>query len=150
MVLKMYDFAYEEEIKDRSYESIFIGEKESVTKQITSEDVVTFASITDDKNPLHLDDRFAQKSIFKKRIVHGMLSGSLISAVLGTKLPGINTIYMSQNLKFLAPAYMGDILTATVEVIEKKDEKKILILHTMVTNQFNEKLVEGQAVVKKL
>lgn len=144
------DQKYAKEIKDITYDDMYVGEKESVTKTITDYDINMFAVITGDENPVHLDENFAKKSIFKKRIAHGMLTSSLISSVLGTKLPGANTIYLSQSLKFLAPCYIGDTLTATVEIIEKKESKKILILDTVVTNQFNVEIVKGQAIVKKI
>ncbi|QEK11125.1 MaoC family dehydratase [Crassaminicella thermophila] len=137
-------------IIDRPYEEITIGEKASLSKNITDNDIRKFASITGDFNPIHIDDTFASKTIFKKRIAHGMLTSSLISAVLGTKLPGVNTLYLSQSLKFLAPCFIGDTLTATVQVIDKKDEKQILILKTVVTNQSNTEIVIGEAVVKKM
>lgn len=137
-------------IKDIPYEEICIGQKESIIRTITSYDIEMFAVITGDKNPVHLNELYARKSIFGKRIAHGMLTSSLISSILGTKLPGANTIYLSQSLKFLAPCYIGDTLTATVEVIEKKDTKKIIIFNTVVTNQFDTKILEGQAVVKKI
>ena len=146
----LYEESYVNQIKDISYEDIYIGQKDTITKTITAYDINMFATITGDKNPVHLNETFAAKSIFKKRIAHGMLTGSLISSVLGTKLPGANTIYLNQSLKFLAPCYIGDTLTAVVEVIEKKDAKQILILNTVVTNQSNVKVVEGQAVIKKI
>lgn len=137
-------------VADIPYEQIKIGEKASFSKTITQEDVSKFAELTGDFNPIHIDDEFASKSMFKKRIAHGMLTSSLISVVLGTKLPGANTLYLSQNLKFLAPCYIGDTLTATVEVVDKKDDKNYSILKTIVTNQLGINLVHGEAVVKKM
>ncbi|WP_129596622.1 MaoC family dehydratase [Anaerophilus nitritogenes] len=135
---------------EKSYKEITIGESASFTKVIEESDISSFASVTGDFNPIHLDSKFAAKTMFKKRIVHGMLTNSLISAVLGTKLPGINTLYLSQNTKFIAPAFIGDELTATVEVKEKRDEKNIIILETIVTNQFGNKISVGEATVKKM
>ncbi|KAJ49599.1 dehydratase, partial [Clostridium tetanomorphum DSM 665] len=109
-----------------------------------------FSKISGDVNPIHLDEEFAKKSLFKKRIAHGILTSSLISAVLGTKLPGINTLYLSQTLKFLAPVFLGDKLTAVVEVISKNDDKRIITLKTSVFNEENVEVVTGEAVVKKL
>lgn len=137
-------------VLDLSFDEINIGDKASLEKTIMDDDIKKFAELTGDYNPIHLDADFASKSMFKKRIAHGMLTGSLISAVLGTKLPGMNTLYLSQNLKFTAPAYIGDTLTATVEVIEKKDAKQILILKTVVSNQSGKDVVVGEAVVKKM
>lgn len=137
-------------MQDTPYEEICIGDKASFSKIIKEDHIDSFADITGDFNPIHLDSEFAAKTRFKKRIVHGMLTNSLVSAVLGTKLPGMNTLYLSQNSKFVAPAFIGDELTATVEVKEKKDEKKIIILETVVTNQLGNKISIGEAIVKKM
>jgi 3-hydroxybutyryl-CoA dehydratase len=137
-------------VADKKYEEMEIGQTASLSKTITNEDIIQFATISGDRNPIHIDDHFALKSRFKKRIAHGRLTSSLISAVLGTELPGANTLYLSQNMKFLAPAYIGDELTASVEVMEKRDEKKLIILKTIVKNQSGNKILTGQAVVKKM
>ena len=86
---------------------------------------------------------------FKERIAHGILSGSIISTVLGMRLPGPNTIYLSQNFKFLLPVKIGDTIKANVEVVEKRDDKKIIKLKTQVMNQHQEVVVDGEAVVMK-
>ncbi|TCO77976.1 MaoC family dehydratase [Marinisporobacter balticus] len=137
-------------MQDMPYEQICIGDKASFSKVIEEGHLASFADITGDFNPIHLDSDFAARTRFKKRIVHGMLTNSLISAVLGTKLPGMNTLYLSQNSKFVAPAFIGDELTATVEVKEKKDEKKLIILKTVVTNQLGNEISIGEAIVKKM
>ncbi len=136
-------------VTDRPFEEIFLGEKASFVKTIEAKDIDAFAQITGDDNPVHIDDEFAAKSLFKKRIAHGMLSASLISTVLGTKLPGANTIYLSQEAKFLAPVYIGDTLTAEVAVVEIREDKRILTLHTTVINQEGKTVVDGQARVMK-
>lgn len=137
------------EILNVPYESIAVGDSASLSKVVTDEDVRTFAEVSLDRNPLHLDEAFAETTMFKQRIAHGMLSAGLISAVIGTQLPGINTIYMGQNLKFVAPVYLGDEITATVEVTEKRDDKHIITLSTTVTNQDGQAVVKGDAVVMK-
>ncbi|MCC8358764.1 MaoC family dehydratase [Salinimicrobium sediminilitoris] len=126
----------------------FVGQKESVTKQITEADVKTFASISGDMNPVHLSSEFAQKTIFRKPIVHGMLCASLISSVLANKLPGNGTIYLGQDLRFLAPVFHGDVLTAVVEIAEILPEKKHLIFETYVVNSKGVKVIKGTARVK--
>ena len=93
--------------KDVKYEDIKIGDKASVSKTISEFDVYAFAGVTTDFNPVHINKEFAKDSMFKQRIAHGMLSAGLISAVLGTELPGVNTIYMNQSLSFLAPGAAG-------------------------------------------
>lgn len=134
-----------------NYEDIKIGDKASIEKTFTAEDVATFASITMDKNPIHIDDEYAAKSMFGKRIVHGMYTASLISAILGTILPGENTLYLSQSVKFTHPVYLGDHCVAEVEVISKRDDKRMLTLKTTVTtNNGATEVVVGEAVVKKM
>lgn len=109
--------------------------------------------MTGDLNPLHLDEMLAKKSIFKGRVAHGLLIASLISTVLGTKLPGPGTIYLSQNIKFNKPVRIGDVITATVEIKEiinrKESKPPIIKLKTFCTNQKNEIVLEGEAVVMK-
>lgn len=135
--------------KELSFEEIQIGDSDSFTKTITDYDIVQFARLTGDFNPVHLDSEFAKKTPFKERIAHGILSGSIISTVLGMRLPGPNTIYLSQNFKFLAPVRIGDTIKANVEVVEKRDDKKIIKLKTQVKNQHEETVVDGEAVVMK-
>jgi 3-hydroxybutyryl-CoA dehydratase len=135
--------------KELMYEDIQIGDTDSFTKTITEYDIVQFARLTGDVNPVHLDSEYAKQTPFKERIAHGILSGSIISTVLGTRLPGPNTIYLSQNFKFLLPVKIGDTIKATVEVVEKRDDKNIIKLKTQVLNQHQEMVVDGEAVVMK-
>ena len=129
------------------YEDIHVGDKASLSKTISEYDVYAFAGVTGDFNPVHVNAEFAKNSLFKQRIAHGMISAGLISAVLGTELPGIDTIYMNQELSFLAPVLYGDTLTATVECIEKDDKKHRIIFHTTVTNQNDKLVTDGKARV---
>ena len=131
------------------YEDIQIGDTDSFTKTITEYDIVQFARLTGDFNPVHLDPEYARQTPFKERIAHGILSGSIISTVIGTRLPGPNTIYLSQNFKFLLPVKIGDTIKADVQVVEKRDDKKIIKLKTQVMNQRQEMVVDGEAVVMK-
>ena len=124
------------------------GASASITKKFSNQDVVDFSVLSMDSNPIHLDEVYALGSIFKKRIVHGFLYSSLISAVIGTKMPGVGTIYMQQSLKFLRPVYIGDEITATVTVKEVDEEKMRARLETVCTNQQGEKVVDGEALVK--
>lgn len=125
-----------------------IGQKASLEKVFTDEDVRTFAKISHDTNPVHLNDEYAANTIFKGRIVHGFLSGSLISAIIGTILPGEGTIYLNQTMNFRKPVRIGEKIKATVEVIEIKEEKNILTLNTYCENERGEMVIEGSAVVK--
>ena len=135
--------------KELMYEDIQIGDTDSFTKTITEYDIVQFARLTGDFNPVHLDHAYAKTTPFKERIAHGILSGSIISTVLGMRLPGPNTIYLSQNFKFLLPVKIGDTIKANVEVMEKRDDKNIIKLKTQVLNQRQEMVVDGEAIVMK-
>lgn len=130
------------------FEEISIGSKASISKTITEEDVRLFSTITGDYNPLHLDEEYAKKTIFKGRVVHGLLTAGLISAVLGTRLPGPGTIYLSQTLRFKAPVRINDTVTCEVEVIEKIEKGKLLKLKTTCKNQDGVIVIEGEAVVR--
>ena len=125
-----------------------IGQKASLEKVFTDEDVRTFAKISLDTNPVHLNDEYAANTIFKGRIVHGFLSGSLISAIIGTIMPGEGTIYLNQTMNFRKPVKIGEKIRATVEVVGIKEEKNILTLNTCCENEQGEMVIEGSAVVK--
>ena len=126
-----------------------VGQSASMSKVITEEDIESYAKVSGDYNPIHMDEAAAEKSPFGGRIAHGMLSAGLISAVLGTKMPGEGTVYLGQNLKFLLPVRIGDEITATCEVIEVKNEEKgIYRLKTVCTNQNGEMVIDGEAVIK--
>lgn len=124
-----------------------IGERARIAKKVTEDDIDLFAKITGDYNPVHIDLEFARRTRFKERIAHGMLSAGLISAVLGTKLPGPGCIYLSQSLKFLHPVRIGDTLTAEVEVSSWDPAKRIVRLNTRCLNQAGEDVVIGEAVL---
>lgn len=126
-----------------------IGARASFSKTISESDVYGFAGIVGDFNPVHIDSVYAEKSLFGKRVAHGMLVGGLISTVLGTKLPGTGTIYLEQSLKFKKPVFLGDTVTAIVEIAEiLNEEKGIYKLETLIKNQNDEITHEGYAVVK--
>lgn len=124
-----------------------VGDFKTYEKVITERDVELFGEITGDMNPAHFDEEYASKTMFKKRIAHGMLCGSLFSTIIGTELPGNGTIYMKQDLKFTAPVYFGDTLTAKVEVVELNVEKNRAVLLTETTNQDGKVVITGQAMV---
>jgi|SRR6056297_1745620 len=131
----------------RTINDLKIGDKASFSKTITETDVVNYAGITGDFNPAHINDSYAKDTIFGGRIAHGMLSTGLISAVLGTQLPGPGAIYVSQELKFTAPVKINDTITAEVEVISKDVEKNRVTLKTLCINQNNKKVIIGEAVL---
>lgn len=124
-----------------------IGAKASRSKAFSSQDVWIFATVSTDINPIHLDEEVAKNTIFKKRVVHGQLVSSLFSGILGSELPGEGTIFMSQSLKFLAPVYLGEKITATVEVVEIREDKPIVTLQTSAVNDDGVIVIKGTAVV---
>ena len=123
-----------------------IGYKTSVAKTITETDIVMFAGISGDLNPIHINENYARKTFFGSRIAHGVLSMALLSAA-GTELPGL-VILLSMSGKFLKPVRIGDTITATTEVVAVRKDKAIVTLKTTCTNQNGEAVVEGETVVK--
>lgn len=126
---------------------MMVGEKALAVKTLTEQDVDHFAKLSGDYNPVHINQDFAQQTRFKKRIAHGMLVASLVSTVIGTKLPGPGTIYLSQSLNFKAPVFFGDTIFAEVEIIEKNTAKNSLKLKTLCSNQKGVVVLEGEAKV---
>ena len=124
-----------------------IGDSASFTKTISETDVYLYAGISGDYSPAHVTQTEAEKGMFGKRIAHGMLSAGLISAVLGTLLPGPGTIYMGQELRFTKPVAIGDTITATATVAELIPEKNRAILDTVCTNQNGDVVIKGKATV---
>lgn len=128
-------------------QDIQVGDSATFAKTISEGDVYLFAGITGDFNPAHVDEAYAQGTFFKGRIAHGMLCGGLISAVLGTKLPGPGAIYIEQTMKFLAPVRFGDTVTAKVEAIEILASENRVRFRTTCENQDGKIVVDGEAVV---
>jgi acyl dehydratase len=124
-----------------------VGETASRAKVITDADIRAFAEVSGDYNPIHLDNDFASKTRFGQRIAHGMLSASLISAVLANDLPGEGSIYLGQTLQFVAPVFVGDEVTARVTVIAVREDKPIATFETVCVNQRNEVVIKGEATV---
>lgn len=134
----MSDFVY--------FEDLTVGQKASFGKTITEADIVLFAAVTGDTNPMHLNAEYAKDTIFKERIAHGMLAAGLITKVLGTQMPGPGTIYLSQTLKFRAPVRIGETVTATVEVVALNPERHRATLSTVCTAA-GKAVLEGEAIV---
>jgi 3-hydroxybutyryl-CoA dehydratase len=129
------------------FEDLSVGMTETYSKTVKSSDVIGFAEITGDRNPIHLSEHFAAKTQFKSRIAHGLYTASLISAVIGTRLPGPGAVYLSQTLRFLAPVKIGDTVEATVEVAELSDKgnRARLLCRCSVDGVT---VLEGEALVK--
>jgi len=123
------------------------GDSASLTKTFSDDDVRSFAEISGDTNPVHLDDDFAAGTRFKRRLLHGMLTAGLISAVLGTKLPGPGSIYLSQSMTFRAPVFINGTITATGTVSRIREDKPIVTLATVCKNQDGEVVLDGEAVL---
>lgn len=124
-----------------------VGDSAEITKKIEQSDVDAFAGVTGDHNPVHVDEEFAKTTRFGRRIAHGMLTASLISAVLANKLPGEGSVYLGQTLQFVAPVFPGDEITARVTVREIREDKPIVKLETICVNQRDEIVVRGEATV---
>ena len=124
------------------------GAKASRSLTISDDTIRAFAEVTGDNNPVHLDDDYAAGSRFWRRVAHGMIAAGLVSATLANDLPGPGSIYLGQTLKFLMPVFPGDTVTATVEVLSVRPDKPIVTLSTVCTNQNDEVILEGEAVVK--
>lgn len=123
------------------------GQHAAITRTITASDIETFAHLTGDLNPLHLDEGYAARTRFRGRVAHGILTAGLISAVLGMHLPGPGGIYLSQTLRFTRPVRIGDAITASAEVIAYYPDRRRLTLRTTCTNQRGETVLDGEAVV---
>ncbi|PYT01456.1 MAG: enoyl-CoA hydratase [Acidobacteria bacterium] len=124
-----------------------VGTSFSSERLVTDELIRKFADVSGDYNPIHLDDEFAKTTRFGQRIAHGMLSGAFISAVLGYELSERKIVYLSQTLKFTAPVFIGDTVTATATVTHVRDDKPIVTLEPICRNQNGEVLVKGEAAV---
>jgi 3-hydroxybutyryl-CoA dehydratase len=129
----------------KSIHELKVGDSAQISKTITETDIYDFAKVTGDFNPIHLDQAYAEKTFFKGRIAHGLLSVGFISAILGNILPGHGAIYLSQEVKFLAPVRIGDTITTRVEVTEVMPEKNRVKFRTTCMNQEGKMVVDGTA-----
>jgi len=128
------------------FEDLSIGMSESYTRTVTDADIQQFAELSGDTNPLHLDDEFAANSRFEKRIAHGMLSGSYISTIVGTKLPGPGCLYRNQTLQFRAPVFIDDEVTATVTITGLEERRGLVTLDT-VCRVGDTDVIRGEAIM---
>jgi len=127
-----------------------IGDKFSRERLVTDELVRAFAELSGDHNPIHVDEEFAKTTRFGRRIAHGMLSGAFISAVLGYEFAKRKIVYLSQTMRFTAPVFIGDTITATATVTHIREDKPIVTLETLCTNQNGEVTLRGEALVMLL
>jgi len=131
----------------KTIDQLRVGDTAKFTKTVSESDIYLYAGLTGDLNPAHINEAYAEKTFFKTRIAHGMLTAGFISAVLGTKLPGPWNIYVSQEVNFLAPVHIGDTITAQVELVEIMVEKKQARLKTFCVNQEGITVLDGEAIV---
>jgi 3-hydroxybutyryl-CoA dehydratase len=124
-----------------------IGDTAARTLTVSDEVVKGFSELTGDRNPVHLDEAFARTTRFGRRVAHGMIAASQISAVIANSLPGPGTIYLSQTLQFVAPVFIGDTITTRVKLVSIKQDKPIATLETICENQKTEVVLKGEAVV---
>lgn len=129
------------------FEDVDLGMEETFTKTVTAEDIDMFATVSGDYNPFHMDETFAASTAFGGRIAHGLLVASYFSTILGTKLPGPGSVYVSQSLKFRAPVHIGDTVVARARVVSKNDEKFRVTLECEGTVN-GESVLDGEAVVR--
>lgn len=128
------------------YTSLEVGQTATFSKLVTEHDIMMFASMSGDRNPVHLDAEYAAGTMFKERIAHGMFSGALISAAVACELPGPGTIYLNQQMEFKLPVKLGDELTVQLEILEKLPKFRVRIA-TRVVNQRDEIVVDGEALI---
>jgi 3-oxoacyl-[acyl-carrier protein] reductase len=134
----------------KDFDAIQVGETQTLTKHITEADVRKFVEMTGDDNPLHVDRAYAETTAFKDIVVHGMLGASFISTVIGTKLPGTGALWVSQNMEFLLPVRLGDVLTISATVLKKHERERLLELDTRIVNQNQQVILTGVGKVKVL
>ena len=131
----------------KTIDEIKIGDTAEFAKTVSESDIYLYAGVTGDFNPAHINEAYAQKTFFKTRIAHGMLTAGFISAILANKLPGPGTIYLKQELTFLAPVRIGDTITAKVEAVEIITEKNRVRFKTTCVNQDGTQILDGEAVI---
>ena len=133
-------------LENRTYDELSVGDSATVSHLVSERDLILFASVSGDVNPVHLDEEFAAATPFKGRIAHGMLSGALISAAIACELPGPGSIYIGQEMSFLRPVRLGDEIRIELEILEKLPKNRVRIA-TRVLNQDGKKTVDGVATV---
>ncbi|VFR20750.1 Phosphate acetyltransferase [plant metagenome] len=133
----------------KTYEEIAVGHAHTLTRQVTAVDVDVFEALSGDDNPLHRDDDFAARTVFGRRVVHGLFTGALVSTA-HTRLTGPGFVYVGQELRFLGAVHIGDTLSVTVTVVEKKDTKRILVMETQVLKNGETPVMSGRSALKEL
>ena len=135
------------QVTDTPYQQLTVGQTAQYSKTLTERDIALFADVSGDYNPVHLDAAYAATTPFSERIGHGMWTGALISAAVAKVLPGPGSVYVSQSIKFTRPVKLGDTVTITLEIVDKQDRRRLTTLACTATNQQNEKVATGEAMV---
>ena len=135
------------ELNNHTFDEITLGQTASLKRTLTEKQIALFAAASGDINPVHLDAQYAATTQFERRIGHGMWLGGLVSAILGTQFPGPGTIYLNQNLQFKRPVYLDDEIEVVLTVTEKHEKKPIVTMECIASNQNNEIVALGTAVV---
>ncbi|UYM15043.1 MaoC family dehydratase [Endozoicomonas euniceicola] len=135
------------QLENIPFEELTVGQSDSLTRTLTEKDLLLFAKVSGDTNPVHLDKNFAATTQFEDRIAHGMWTSSLISCALATKLPGPGGIYLSQEVKFMRPVKVGDTVTVKLEVLDINERRKRATVSTNVVNQDGKTVVKGKAEI---
>lgn len=132
------------------FETIHVDDEAEITRVITAEDVDAFVKLTGDTNPLHTDEAYVAQTSFRQRVVHGMLTASFISTVIGTKLPGEGALWYEQEMRFLAPVRIGEEIRVWVRVTHKSEAQRVVLLETIVFGEGGRRVIEGKGKVKVL
>lgn len=135
------------QLENIPFEELTVGQSDTLTRTLTEEDLLLFARVSGDTNPVHLDKEYAATTQFEGRIAHGMWTSSLISCALATRLPGPGGIYLSQEVKFMRPVKIGDTVTVKLEVTDINERRKRATVSTNVINQYGKTVVKGQAEI---
>ena len=125
--------------------NFFVGQKAAFSRTVTETDIVMFAGLSGDYNPVHVDQEYAGNTRFGQRIAHGLLTTSFLSRLLGMELPGKGSVFLEQTLKFLKPVFIGDTITASAEILEIDSDRRILRLETICRKQDNTVVLQGEA-----
>ncbi|MCK5894335.1 MAG: MaoC family dehydratase [Endozoicomonadaceae bacterium] len=147
MTLQSTNSETNQTLRNTPYDQMKIGDKATYQRTLTEQDLILFATVSGDYNPIHLDETYAANTSFGERIAHGMWTGSLISAALSIVMPGPGGIYSGQELKFLRPVKLGDTLIVELEVLEKNERRKNALIRTDVINQHGKIVVKGTAEI---
>lgn len=131
-------------LESTPFDELYVDEEITLYREVIEQDIDLFSTVSGDMNPIHLDEKYARDTIFGERIAHGMLSGAIISAALSCSLPGPGSVYLSQNLKFLSPIKIGDVIEIKLKVLEKIPQNRVKV-STQIFNQTGKQLVDGDA-----